>query len=248
MSTDPGSGSTMQGSGSNVEEVAGGFTPSIIDIFADPAKVFRRIDMGLAWWKPFIILSVVTIIIGYFSLPIQQRLMELNVYNMPEEQLERAVATAEKFGLIGVVASPILILLVLLITAGVAHIMINLLSTNSNFKKALSLITFCGFIGILGQIINVAVIRLRGIESIESIADATLSFSLAALFPNAKGVGYALLESVGLFQIWYYVLIIIGVSIIFKIDKKKAVAPAVAIWVINFLLLMLQGMRRGVSY
>ncbi len=247
MSTDPSNGSTMQGSGSEVEEVAVVFTPSIIDIFADPVKVFRRIAMGLAWWKPFIILSVVTIIIGYFSLPIQQHLMEINVYNMPEEQLERATAAAGKFGLIGIIASPVLILLVLLITAGVAHIIINLLSTNSNFKKTLSLITFCGFIGILGQIINVVVIRLRGIETIESIEDATLSFSLAALIPNVKGVWYAFLESVGLFQIWYYVLVIVGVSIIFKIDKKKAVAPAVAIWVINFLLLMLQGMRRGVS-
>ncbi|MCK4236896.1 MAG: YIP1 family protein, partial [Candidatus Krumholzibacteria bacterium] len=197
----PNEGAEVAASG----EAAGSFFPAIIDIFIDPVKVFRRVGAGLTWWKPYIVIAVISVIHAWLSLPIQQRIMEIKMSGMSAEQLEKASANFGKFGLIGLIAAPVLLLIILVISTGIAHFIINMISSNSNFKKTLSLLTFCGFIGMLEQIINVAVVRLRGIEAIETFADQKVSFSLAAFFPGLEGFWSALMESLGIFQIWYYV-------------------------------------------
>jgi hypothetical protein len=67
------------------------------------------------------------------------------------------------------------------------------------------------------------------------MADLRMSFSLAPLFPQVTGILNALMESLGIFQIWYYVIFVLGVSAIFKISRKQALLPTIPIWVLSFL-------------
>lgn len=228
-----------QGQGSPGGEASGGFLASIADIFVDPMKVFRRIDGGLSWWKAYILIAVISIIIGIVGMPIQKQNAMLRIQDLSEEQYEQAVTTIEKTAFIQPISAPILIIIVLVIYGGIIHLFINLFSSRSSFKKTLSLVAFCGFIGLLEQIINVVVVRLKGVENIESVADSKISLSLAALFPEMEGFWFAFLESLGVFQVWYYILLVLGLSSIFKIDYKKALVPVVIIWLISLLLFYL---------
>jgi len=62
----PNEGAELAASG----EAAGSFFPAIIDIFIDPVKVFRRVGAGLTWWKPYIVIAVISVIHAWLSLPI----------------------------------------------------------------------------------------------------------------------------------------------------------------------------------
>ncbi|UCF05131.1 MAG: YIP1 family protein [bacterium] len=234
-----------QTGGEGSQEVTGGFLQSIMDIFIDPGKVFKRIDTGLTWWKPFILVSVVSMIIGWLMLPMRRRLLELNVTGMPEEQLEQALQGMDRFGVIGLIAVPILLVIVLLIIAGIAHLFISFVSSDANFKKTLSLTSYTNLIPMLGQIIMVIVLRMKGIESVESTADLQLSFSLAPLFPELAGFLKAFVESLGLFNIWFYIIFLLGIAAIFKVERSKALVPVIPIWLLTIVLTYLQTLGGG---
>ena len=230
---------------SSHEKVTGGFLQSIGDIFVDPVKVFRRIDAGMAWWKAFVLISVISIVLARLMQPFNRHVMLLNERGLGEEQLEQAISSMERFGIIGLVLVPIFVIIMLVIIAGIAHLMINLISSVSSFKKTLGLCAYCGIISMVGQIIAVAILAMRGVESIESSADMRISLNLSVLFPDLEGFWNALVESLGLFEIWYYVLILIGISTIFKVKRPKALVPVIAIWIISLILIFLRNIFGG---
>ena len=217
---------------------AGGFARSLYEIFTDPAKVFARIDAGLSWWKPFIVLCAITMVIGYLITPYRNQAMKPLFAQMPPERAEQALENMGKFGWIGLLVVPVFLVITYLILAAIAHVVINIMSTRSSFKKTLSLIAWCAIVATLEQIISTVVIMSRGVESIETMADLRMSIGPAALAPNATGFVAAFLQSLSVFQIWYYVLLVLGISAVFRMSRTKAIAPVVPIWLISVILLM----------
>jgi hypothetical protein len=223
------------------EAPKGGFLQSIIDIFVDPFKVFARIDAGLTWWKPYLFVSVVMMITSYFMLPLQRKVMELKMQNLSEEQLQKAAEQFGKWAPVGLVVVPLGIIVIYLIMAGIAHLCVNIMSTRSSFKKTLSLLSFCGIISIIEQIIGTVILRMRGPESIESAADMKFSLSLAPLVGDGKGLLGAVLQSLSIFQIWYYIVLILGIAAVFKISRKAAIIPVLPIWIISVIMIWIGG-------
>ena len=227
------------------QEISGGFFPSMLDIFIDPMKVFRRIAAGMSWWKPFVAVSIIGIVMTVLNAPMMNKLIEVQYATTDAEQYERIKGAMETWKYIGYIAIPIIVMISSLIIAGVAHLVNSVVSMQANFKKTLTLIFFCGFISVLSQIVSYFIIWARGIDSIESIDDLRVSFGFGALFPDLEGVWYRLSESLSLFQIWYYILFVLGVAAIFSIDRKKAVITGIAVWLVSFLMLFLQGLGGG---
>jgi len=208
-------------SGEDVGQVEGGFFNSVVDIFVDPAKVFSRIERGLSWWKGYILVSVVSIIISYLSFPFQRRLMVLNQRGLSDEQLAKALESFDKFKYVGLITSPIALVIIFLVTAGIIHLVISILSSKADYKKTLSLI----------------VLLSKGVESITSRADVNIHFSLAVFFPQLEGFKMAFLDSLGVFEIWYYVVLTFGIAYLFKLKKSSAVIPVFVIWLISLFML-----------
>jgi hypothetical protein len=222
--------------GAASDEVRGGFLKSIVDIFVDPEKVFQRIEYGLTWWKPFILAAVVGIVIAFLMMPFQKLMFELTSRDrMSAEELQRSLEIMEKTKFVAPIVYPVLMLLVILAVAGIAYLLINLMSANASYKKTLSLIYYCGIVLLIWQILSAGLVFLKGVDNIESPADMMMSLSLATFFSGLKPGLYALLESFGLFQVWFYILFVFGAASVFKLGKKSAIITAVPFWVLFYL-------------
>ncbi len=223
-------------------EVEGEFWASLIDIFIDPVKVFRRIGAGLPWWQPFIVIAIASSAIAYFQQPINKQLFLLNERGLSEEQLQVQGEMMDRFGLVGLIATPIVVLIIYVILAALCNVAVNLASGKSNFKKILCLLSFTAFVGIIEQGLRMLIIHKRGIENITSRDDLyAISFSLTRLFP-ADGLLRAVLESFSIFQIWFLILFTIGVSVVYEISRKAALIPTFVVWLLGVAMLMLQGL------
>lgn len=221
------------------------FFASLVDIFVDPRKVFERIDSGLEWWKGFIVIVIVMLLLMWAQAPINMYVMSLNERGLDEEQLELMMQNMEKFSFVKYIVAPIMILIIYLLCALVVNIAGNLMSGRSNYRKALGLCTFAGFIPLVEQIISVIIIRMRGVESIQSAEDAQISLSLAPLFSDAGNFFTSLLKSLSIFSIWYYVVLVLGISAIYRINAKKSAVPAVILWIFTFLVIYLGSLFGG---
>jgi hypothetical protein len=227
-------------------QVEGGFWASLIDIFIDPVKVFKRIGAGLPWWQPFIFIAIASSAIAYFQQPIVKQLFLLNENGLSEEQLQAQGDVMDKFGFVGLILAPIAVLVIYLILAALCNVAVNLVSGKSNFKKMLCLLNFTAFVGIIEQALRMLIIHKRGIEEIASRDELySVSFSLTR-FVEADGFLRAVLESFSLFQIWFLILFTVGVSVTYEISRKAALAPTIVVWVLGVLMIMLQGLGGGV--
>jgi hypothetical protein len=221
------------------------FLSSIADIFVDPKKVFNRIDSGLQWWKPFIVIALLIMLIVWLQSPISMHVMSLNERGLSEEQLSQQMEYGQKFAFLGYIFAPIIALIIYLLSALVVNISASLMSGRSDYKKALSLCIFAGFIPMVEQIISVVVLRMRGVESIESAAGAQISLSLAPLFSDAGNLLSSFLKSLSIFSIWYYIVVALGIAVIYRINVKKSAVPAVILWIISFLFIYLGSLFSG---
>jgi hypothetical protein len=221
-------------------QVEGGFWASLIDIFIDPVKVFKRIGAGLPWWQPFIVIAIASSAIAYFQQPINNQIFMLNERGLSEEQLQAQGEMMEKFGSVGLILAPIVILLVYVILAALCNVAVNLTSGRSNFKKMLCLLNFTAIIGLIEQGLKMLIIHKKGIEEITSREDLYLtSFSLN-IFAKTDGILRAVLESLSIFGIWFLILFTVGISVVYGISRKTALAPVIVVWVLGVVMLMLQ--------
>ncbi len=223
----------------------GGFFASVMDIFVDPNKVFGRIDRGIEWWKPFVLTAAVILIITWLNIPVQKQIISLNERGLTEEQLEMAFENVDRFSLVGVILAPIGILALYLVVAFIVNLGANLLSGKSDYRKSLALVSFAGLISIVEQILIMLINRLKGVENISSAEEAREPISLAALFPDLEGFWEVFLESLSVFSIWYYIILALGISAIFRVDIKKSYIPVVILWIISLGFLYLSKMFGG---
>ncbi|MDD3643424.1 MAG: YIP1 family protein [Candidatus Krumholzibacteria bacterium] len=233
------------GSSASVEgQPSGGLWISLVEIFVDPQKVFHRIAAGLAWWKPWIVIAVLTVVIAWIGQPVNLQVAGLNPRDLPPEQLEAQLDAMRRFGFVGLILAPLAMLLIFVIIAAIVNITVNLASGRSGFKKVLCLMQFAGLIGVVEQGLRLGILHMKGIETIESSGDARVSFGMAALpwFSEAGNFARAVMDSLSVFQIWYLIVFTLGIAAIFRISRGKAVAATVVVWVISIALLMLQGL------
>jgi hypothetical protein len=242
MNENPGSIPEEMKDVSPSKEVEGGFAASLIDIFVDPVKVFRRIRAGLSWWKPFIVVAAASAVIAYFQQPINRQLFMLNERGLSEDQLQAQGEMMDRFGFVGLILAPVAVLIIYLILAGLCNVTVNLVSGKSGFKKMLSLISFTGFIGLIEQGLKMLIIHMKGIENIASRDDLqSVSFSLSR-FIETDGLPRALLDSFSIFGIWFLILFVFGISEVYGISRKAALVPTFVIWALGVVMLMLQGL------
>lgn len=211
-----------------------------ISILTAPARVFDDIREGrVGWRQPWLIISVLYMIVTWLGLPIQLALLELNPQNLSPDKLDPQIRMMESFGWIWVVLTPVGVLLMQLIVAGLSYILVTILSQRATFKHYLALNFFTGIPAMIGQLISVVLIRMRGVEEIMGPDDARMSFSLRALAPADSAVMKGLFGSVEFFTIWSLVLLAMGLQRVFGMGRGQAIAVLVPIWLIYVIMLIM---------
>ncbi len=202
-------------------------------IFTAPTRVFDDIREGRVGWKqPWLMVSILYMIITYLGLPIQRAVMEINPGNLPPETLDQQIEMMDKLGFVWVLLAPIGILLVTLVVSGVSYILVTIMSQRATFKQYLTLSFFTDIIAMLGQLIAVIVVRMRGVDQIMGVEDARVSLSLRMLAPADSAVMRGLLGSFEFFVLWSFVVLVMGLTHIFGMSRAQAIAVLIPIWII----------------
>jgi hypothetical protein len=222
----------------------GGFFSRLVGIFLSPKKVFSDVDNGAPWWEPWVWASFVYMIVGYLVAPIQIHLYRLREGQMPREEFEKAIETMQSFPIkyLGIISAPLTTLFVAVIFALVSYIAVSGLAERSSFKKHLTICLWGTVVWWLGVLVSTAVVRLKGIEQIRTVRDAAAPFGPAAFVSDANRIWFALLSTLDVFAIWFYVLVVVGVVHVFRLSGRSAVLIVIPIWLV-YVLFELIGAR-----
>jgi hypothetical protein len=218
-------------------------------IFVSPSKVFEDIKESKApWWQPWLWLSLIYVIVGYFSKPVQLAVMELNPSDLPADQLDKQLEIMEGIGYwIQLAATPVIMLVMGLVVAGLSYILVSIFADRASFKQYFSLNLYAGIVASVATVLATLVVRMKGIDAIQSAADAKFSIGLAFLAPEEGALVRAVLSSVDFFSIWSYVLVVMGLTYVFGIPRRPAIYCVVPLWVMAVLFLLIAEVTGGMG-
>jgi hypothetical protein len=223
------------------------FLKRLIWIFTSPTRVFDDIrERRVGWVQPWLLSSFFYMIVTWLMMPIQRVLLELNT-ELTTEQIAQQVEFMERFGFIWVILTPVGILLVTLLIAGLTYIAVTLASRTATFKQYLSLSFFCGIVGVAGHLISAIVVRMRGLERIATAEDAQWSLSLRALGADAGPAVRGLLGGIEFFAIWSLVVLAMGLQRIFGMSRGAAIAITLLLWALYVASMILSEMFGGMG-
>jgi hypothetical protein len=210
------------------------FLRRLLWMFSSPARVFDDIkENRVHWVQPWLILSVLYVVITWIGLPVQRALLELNPGNLPTEQLDQQLEMVDKYGPAQLVFAPALVLIMGLILAGISYVLVTVLSRAATFKQYFTLTLFTSIIGAVGYLLTTAVVRLRGTENIMEPGDAQFSLSLRVLAPEDSAALKGLLGTFEFFAIWGFILLVMGLRRIFGMSLGAAIACLIPVWLIS---------------
>jgi hypothetical protein len=218
---------------------------AMLEIFIDPAGAVRRIDRSAPWLAPILVIAIGAVVVSYLLMPVTLQVMSMNPPgNIPREQFQRSLGMIEKGLWIGVIASPVLVALKMLILAGILKLMATLGGLEVVFKKLFSFVSNAGMIILLEGLATFAVIKARGdeIQTMEEMMPALgLDLLIRGQFSKAVEAG---LHFFSIFEIWYIVVLVVGLAALAKCSKSKAFLLTLPVWLVPMLFMMVAAMFR----
>jgi hypothetical protein len=209
----------------------------IIGVLFNPGPTFESIVQRPNILGPLLvfvviaILSSVAVAVKVDFAALAREAIEANP-NIPPDKAEGAVSMTKSVMKISMYASPLLIVLMLVITAGVCLLAFRMFGGEGNFNIALSVTIYAWFPRLIRGILGAIVMLTKGSMSIYDLQNPVMS-NLAFLFdPKTQPVQYALGSALDIFNIWSLVLLIIGMASMSKLSKARSAVIVIVLWVI----------------
>jgi len=226
----------------------------IIGVFSSPGATFESIVRRPDILVPLLIFVVVSIA---SSIAVAMKVdfaamareaIEMNP-NIPPDKAEGAIGMTSTIMKVTMYTSPLLTVLILVITAGICLIAFRMFGGEGDFVTALSVTTYAWFPRLIRGILGVIVMLTKDSISMFDLQNPVMS-NLGFLFdPKTQPLGWAVASSVDVFNIWSVVLLIIGFAAMSKLPKARAATIVIVLWVIANLLSLIgpamQAMKRS---
>jgi hypothetical protein len=235
------------------EGARSGVRSRITGVFMDPGTTFQGIadsverphptdpnktkDMS-KWWLPVIITIVVGIGIALYTVPTFIAPMQADAIR--EAVMERGGAEADvqqamsvsgalmlPMALIGVV---VLWFVVLFIAAGVAHLVMKMVSGKGRFRHARAVVAWSMLIAALGSLVRLPIMIARKSMVVET--GPTLFFK--DLEPSDRL--FRFLSSFDIFIIWWMLVMLVALAVAYRVPKGKAAVAVAVLWILLILI------------
>jgi fumarate reductase subunit C len=219
----------------------------MLNAFVDPKATAQRVPAPLSWLWPVITLIVIYGVSGYLMLPYTINLIDLRMtqqmsqQNTPAEQAERARNIAHMIYQFLPAATPVFVILFLLLFAWLVIAMGSIAGLRAKFRDVFSLMAACSLIPALQTIATYIVVHTKG-DEITSQEQLTPPFGLDIFLQDIHGALFALVNYFSIFQIWYLIVLTLGLAHLAKTSKGKAFFAITPAWVVPLIIRVVQGM------
>jgi len=207
----------------------------LVKVVYDPGAVFERLREKPSFWRPFIAICVVQLVLGVLQLPYTKAAMAAQFAQMPA-RAGGGAPDPSKFATIGLLFVPIGLLLLFLISAALLWVLVSVFAGDARFATLLSVATYVGITFVLLSVAGLATLMLKGVQGITSPADLQPALGLDLLVPEAGRFTTALLKAFNPFSIWGVILTAIGIQTTHRTSKGTAYTVAAIAFVIGTLI------------
>jgi Yip1 domain len=220
---------------------ASSFWEDVVDIFFQPAAVFRRRE-GKSAWPPLLFVSIAVGIITFATFNTLEPIFDAEFARGTAAAIAKNPASADAVNKMRGFSTSIIkfaagpgMLATMFVVGVVAWILGKLLGSKQTFQAAIAVAAWAFVPRVLGSVLG----GVQGLIMDPSKLNSALAISIgpARFFdPDATNpVLFQLLGRFDLFTIWTTVLLAIGLFVTGKVTKERAVIFGVLIWIVGSL-------------
>ena len=206
---------------------------NLFHVFFMPSKLYNNIKEKPDWVLPLIVISSILIIIQLLSFPIYDRILENSdiLSQFSHEQVESMKQLSHKTRYISLFIQLFITVISWLFYSLIIYLGVMIFKTKQSYKKVFSLFIYSYTIIMLSELVNLGIIYSVGVEKIFERTDL-LRLGVNIFF-SADSIGvplYTLLSYFNLFQIWFIIILIQGLSVIFDLSRVKSFFIIIFVW------------------
>ncbi|MDD2890677.1 MAG: YIP1 family protein [bacterium] len=196
----------------------------IIQVLFSPKDTFEEINLKPSFLAPFIFTCTIVMICLFLSIPFYQHFAEVmsNQFNKSPLEQERLINMARNMTYINILLAPIVVMIIWAATAFVLWSSEILLNIEASYKKTFVLVSYAYTVNVLKQVVSSIILFFKGAQSISSPDDFTVHFGFNLFLDFKNPLINYLLDEINIFNLWYIFLLILGISVVFKIPKIKS--------------------------
>ena len=210
---------------------AGSRWEDLVDAFFSPVELFAR-RANDSWLKPFLLLVAVSVALYYVFLPINALIWEAAmIENAPAgADLERVRQGAQFMKYFGGLFVPFGYGIVILFTALGLKFGSALFEPAARWREAFIIATYSMFVAIPQQILGSLLVFIKSRNGSVEMRDA--SFGALRFVEQPDAFMRAVLGRIDLFPVWSAILCAIGLVVIVRMPRTKAIAVAAISWLV----------------
>jgi hypothetical protein len=207
-------------------------------ILVRPEREFESLSARPRWFASFLYLCAGKAIIEYFHSLIELRVITSDVFSaLDPDKLEKSAQFIKAVSYFTIALTPAVIIIKNLVAAALLYWLITLVSEEVQFRKIFIVSIHCWLIVLVARFFNLLILILRGSENLVYLEDLDVNLGLDIMLGESQNpVLRALFENINVFSLWHLSLLIVGISIVAGISKRRAAMAAMFVWVLTVAL------------
>ena len=224
----------------------------MLDIYLAPGRAFGRLKEKPTWLIPLIVVLLFNMLFVLVSSHYvdwdkqrQTAVERMRERNMTEEQIDKATENMEKFYSspamkygIPTVSAIIITIVAALFLAIVYNVSLPLFGGTGDFKRTWAIVCNASLVAVPATIVRGLLVLLKRSSEVTT---SLLAAAPALKQPFLKG----LLAQLDIFDFWKFMLIAIGLKVVFGVKSSKSYTLVFAVWLVVMLILAVLGMGAG---
>lgn len=210
----------------------------LVRVLFSPGAVFEEMKAKEKppVWSPWLVISILFTVTSLLLAPYQQRAQAIML-----EQMGRTPPAGGGAGMIGaIVGTPIVVLALSALMAGILYVIVMALGGESTFRKLWCVVLFSWPVAVIQQALAAVVLRMRGVDSVRSMRDVQVSFGADLLLPADMEIGMftrTLLMGVSPLYIWSCAIVAVGIMVLTASPKGRAWTAAIGSYLIGLVIM-----------
>lgn len=207
-------------------------------MFTQPSAALRELLGAPSWLVPLVAMVLVAFAAQLVIAPrldwegtVRQSVQEGRRGELSEEAVEQGVEAASKIGRVTMYASPLLAPVMYLLLAGLYFLGLKALGSPTEYKPVFATLLHAVFPPQLVSSVLLAVVASNRGSFIAQDLETMLKSSVAGWLPpeTAKPI-MAFAGVLDVFNVWQWVLLVLGFQIVGRVSRGKAVALLIVAW------------------
>ena len=196
----------------------------------DPEDAACRIREGASVWLAAMLFTAIVAIVSWLSIqPTIEVLARDRTSGLSLEQIVPMTTSMERFQIL-IAIGPLLMLWVKwTVLAALIWLTCAVAGRDADRRRLFTLVVYASGVLVIEALFAIGVLVVKS-PSAATLRELQPLTSLAALWPGASRIMAALLDSAGLFEVWFYAVLALGVRRLAQFSMTGALLAVVPAW------------------